>query len=87
MEKIIAAADAKNSKQLLEVYSEVDTKLKAVEEIVNDSEIQNIRTKLEEVVELSKNRKVDLLSEKASELKSAFVVDAYILLTVIYFTI
>ena len=73
MEKIIAAADVKNSKQLLEVYSEADTKLKAVEEIVNDSEIQNIRTKLEEIVELSKNGKVDLLSAKAAELKSAFV--------------
>lgn len=73
MEKIIASADAKDSLQLLAVYPEVDSKLKAVEEIVNDSEIQAIRTKLEEVVTLAKNGQVDLLSAKATELKSAFV--------------
>ena len=73
MEKIIAAADVKDATQLIAVYPEVDTKLKAVEEIVNDSEIQAIRTKLEEVVTLAKNGQVDLLSAKAVELKSAFV--------------
>lgn len=73
MEKIIAAADAKDATQLITVYPEVDTKLKAVEEIVNDVEIQSIRTKLEEVVTLAKNGQADLLSVKANELKSAFV--------------
>ncbi len=73
MEKIIAAADLKDATQLLFVYSEVDLKLKAVEEIVNDSEIQTIRKRLEEVVTLAKNGQVDLLSTKAAELKSAFV--------------
>jgi hypothetical protein len=73
MEKIIVAADAKDATQLLVVYPEVDTKLKAVEEIVNDSEIQSIRTKLEETVSLANEGKVDLLSAKAGELKSAFV--------------
>jgi len=73
MEKIIAAADAKDATGLLAVYPEVDTKLKAVEEVVNDSEIQNIRTKLEETVNLAKGGKADLLSAKAAELKSAFV--------------
>ncbi len=73
MEKIIAAADAKDSEKLLAVYPEVDGKLKTVEEIVNDSEIQNIRTKLEEVVTMAKNKQTDLLSAKAAELKSAFV--------------
>jgi len=73
MEKIIAAADEKDPTQLLAVYPEVDTKLKAVEEIANDSEIQAIRTKLEEVVALAKTGQADLLSAKAAELKSAFV--------------
>ncbi len=73
MEKIIAAADSKDTAQLLAVYPEVDTKLKAVEEIVNDSEIQNIRNKLEETVALARDGKADLLSAKAAELKSAFV--------------
>lgn len=73
MEKIIAAADAKDAAQLLAVYPEVDIKLKAVEEVVNDPEIQNIRTKLEEVAALAENGQADLLSAKAAELKSAFV--------------
>ena len=73
MEKIIAAADAKNSDQLIAVYPEVDLKLKEVEAIVNDEEIQMIRTKLEETLSLAKEGKVDLLSSKAAELKSSFV--------------
>jgi hypothetical protein len=73
MEKIIAAADAKDSVQLLSVYPEVDTKLKAVEEIVNDGEIQLIRAKLEEVVSMAKAGQFEGLSAKAAELKSSFV--------------
>ena len=73
MEKIIATADAKDTVQLLLVYPEADTKLKAVEEVLNDSEIQTIRTKLEEVVSMARAGQVDTLSTKAAELKSAFV--------------
>jgi hypothetical protein len=73
MEKIITAADAKDTTQLLSVYPEVDLKLKEVEAIVSDEEIQTIRTKLEEVVSLAKEGKTELLSSKAAELKSAFV--------------
>jgi len=73
MEKIIVAADAKDVNQLLSVYPEVDLKLKEVEAIVNDEEIQTIRTKLEEVVSLAKDGKIDLLSAKAADMKSSFV--------------
>jgi hypothetical protein len=73
MEKIITAADAKDASQLVAVYPEVDLKLKEVEAIVNDEEIQAIRLKLEEVLSLAKNGQVDSLSAKAAELKSAFV--------------
>ena len=73
MEKIITAADAKDTNQLLAVYPEVDLKLKEVEAIVNDEEIRAIRTKLEEVVSLAKEGKSDLLSAKAAEMKSSFV--------------
>jgi len=73
MEKIIIAADAKDAAQLLAVYPEVDSKLKAVEEIINDSEIQIIRTKLDEVLALAKSGQTSSLSGKAAELKSAFV--------------
>jgi hypothetical protein len=73
MEKIITAADAKDANQLLVVYPEVDLKLKEVEAIVNDDEIQGIRTKLEEVISLAKEGKTELLSAKAGEMRSAFV--------------
>jgi len=73
MEKIIAAADAKNSDQLIAVYPEVDLKLKEVEVITNDEEIQTIRLKLEETLSLAKEGKMELLSAKAAELKSSFV--------------
>ncbi len=73
MEKIITAADAKDANQLLSVYPEVDLKLKEVEAIMNDEEIQTIRKKLEEVAVLAKEGKTELLSSKAAELKSSFV--------------
>jgi hypothetical protein len=73
MEKIITAADAKDENALISIYPEVDLKLKEVENIVNDTEIQNIRTKLNEVLSLAQSGQIDLLSSKAAELKSAFV--------------
>jgi hypothetical protein len=73
MEKIIAAADTKDASQLIAVYPEVDLKLKEVESIVNDVEIQLIRTKLEEVLSLAKSSQINLMSGKAAELKSSFV--------------
>jgi len=73
MEKIIAAADARDASGLLAVYPEVDEKLKTVEEIANDFEIQAIRTKLEDIATLARDGQADLLSAKAAELKSAFV--------------
>lgn len=73
MEKIITAADAKDSNQLLAVYPEVDLKLKEVEAITNDEEIQAIRLKLEEVVLQARNGQVDLLAPSAAQLKSLFI--------------
>lgn len=73
MEKIITASDAKDCAQVIVVYGEVDSKLKAVEEVANDNEIQAIRQKLDETLNLANEGKVDLLSAKAAELKSAFV--------------
>jgi len=73
MEIIIAKADAKDSAGVIEVYPGISDKLKAVEEEANDSEIQNIRTKLDEVLSLANGGKSNDLSAKAAELKSAFV--------------
>ncbi len=73
MEKLIAKADARDSAGVIEVYPEVSDKLKAVEEAANDTEIQLIRTKLDEVLSLAKEGKINDLSAKAAELKSSFV--------------
>ncbi|OIO30370.1 hypothetical protein AUJ77_03260 [Candidatus Nomurabacteria bacterium CG1_02_43_90] len=73
MEKIILAADEKNSALVLDVYTEVSVKLAVVEGEVNDNEIQSIRQKLEELVTLAHENKKDALSGKAAELKSSFV--------------
>jgi len=73
MEKIIVASDAKDTTQVIAIYQEVDGKLKAIEEVVNDSEIQVIRQKLDELLVLTQNNKAGELSAKAGELKSAFV--------------
>jgi hypothetical protein len=73
MEKIITASDSKDSTQVISVYQEVSDKLKAIEEVANDSEIQAIRQRLDELFTLAQNNKTEELSVKASELKSAFV--------------
>lgn len=73
MEKIIAAADAKNPDLVLATYPEVSEKLKAVEDVVNDTEIQTIRQNLEQLLVLAKAGDASALSGKASELKSSFV--------------
>ncbi len=73
MEKIIATADAEDSTGTVAVYGEVSDKLKAVEEVVNDYEIQAIRSKLDELLVLAQNNKSLELSAKAALLKSAFV--------------
>ncbi len=73
MEQVIEAADAKDASGVEAAYKEADAKLKLVEEVANDAEIQMIRQKLEEVRDLAKKGQVDELSSKAAELKGAFV--------------
>lgn len=73
MEKVIAAADAKDVNGVAQTYREADEKLKAVEEQVNDDEIKVIRGNLEALLGLAKDGKVDELAKKGAELKSSFV--------------
>ncbi len=73
MEKVIDAADKKDSLLLLETYKEADEKLKAVETEVNDTEIVQIRTNLEKLKSSAEAGKNDILSEQAQELKASFV--------------
>lgn len=73
MEKVIEAADAKSPSGVIETYAEADAKLKEVEAVANDEEIQAIRANLDAVIGLARQEKVDELSAKAAELKSSFV--------------
>ena len=73
MEKIITASDKKDSTSVINTYIEVNDKLKVIEDVSNDEEIQNIRQKLEELLSLAKSNEAEKLSAKAQELKSAFV--------------
>lgn len=73
MEKVIDGADDKDVAQIIAVYQEVSDKLKAVEEVANDVEIQTIRQKLEQVVTSARNGNKDVLPSQAAELKSSFV--------------
>lgn len=73
MEKVIAAADAKNAAGVIAVYQEVSNTLKAVEGVANDEEIKTIRQKLEQVTASARNGQADVLPAQAAELKSSFV--------------
>lgn len=73
MEEIITAADAKDVKQILAVYSSVDSALVAIEKEDNSPEIQVIRKNLVDLKALGETGKVDQLSAKAAELKSSFI--------------
>jgi len=73
MEKVIDAADAKNSADVLAVYPEVSEKLQAVESAANDAEIQEIRKNLEAVKTLAEQGQSEKLSAKATELKKSFI--------------
>lgn len=73
MEEILSPADEKNTAQVLSVYPTVDIKLKEVEAIENDAEIQAIRTNLEDLKKLAEQNKSQELPAKGAELKSSFV--------------
>jgi hypothetical protein len=73
MEKVIAGADSKEASQVISVYQEVSDKLKAVEDVANDTEIQTIRQKLEQVISSARSGNVEVLPAQGAELKSSFV--------------
>ncbi len=73
MEKVIESADKKDAKWLIESYKEADEKLKAVEAVANDLDIQTIRKNLEDIKSLAEENKMENISAKASELKNSFI--------------
>ncbi|MBF0206760.1 MAG: DUF2892 domain-containing protein [Oligoflexia bacterium] len=73
MEKLIAAADAKNPADIINNYSESNTILVQVEEQLNDDSIKAIRKNMDDLLKLAQENKVDELSKKAADMKSSFV--------------
>lgn len=73
METVIEAADKKDAPWVVQAYLVADEKLKSVEEVANDSEIQAIRKNLEELKWLAEQNSNLELSTKAAELKASFV--------------
>lgn len=73
MEKVLDAANAKNTTGVLDTYADANAKLKDVESAANDQEIQTIRQKLETLVESARQNMTDVLPAQGAELKSSFV--------------
>ncbi len=73
MELALDAANAKNSSKVMELYTPISEKLKAVEAEANDAEIQTIRRHLDALLALAIEAKSDQLAAKGEELKSSFV--------------
>ncbi len=73
MEVAVEAADSKKPDLVISAYPEIDTRLKAVEEMANDSEILGIRTALETLVTSAKDNKLDDLPKQGADLKSSFI--------------
>ncbi|MFH0783341.1 MAG: DUF2892 domain-containing protein [Pseudomonadota bacterium] len=73
MELILEAANAKEAQKVIGLYPQVEEKLKTIEQVANDAEIQVIRQNLDEVLKLAQNNKIEELPGKADKLKSSFV--------------
>jgi hypothetical protein len=73
MEKILSAADKRDTARVATLYPEVNGKLVAVEETANDEEIKSIRHHLEQLAALAREGRLEALPAKAAELKSSFV--------------
>lgn len=73
MELVVTPATEKDSAGVLAAYPEADTKLQAVEEQTNDTEIQAIRTNLDTLKQLAADGKTDELPDQGAKLKASFV--------------
>jgi hypothetical protein len=73
MELILEAANAKDAQKVIGLYPQVAEKLKTIEQVANDAEIQAIRQNLDDVLKLAQDNKIEELPGKADKLKSSFV--------------
>jgi len=73
MEKLITAADAKDSETLLDVYPQADQTLQLIENEDSSPDIKSIRKNLTDLYDLAKTGKISDMSAKAAELKASFI--------------
>jgi len=73
MEMVLDPANVGDVEGVVSAYSRADSALRVVEEIVNDEEIQSIRTNLEVLKESAEKKNAEVLPKQASDLKSSFV--------------
>jgi len=73
MEMVLDPANVGDADGVVSAYSRADSALQVVEEIVNDEEIQSIRTNLEVLKESAEKKNAEVLPKQASDLKSSFV--------------
>ena len=73
MELILDAANAKDPQKVIALYPQLEEKLKTVEQITNDDEIQAIHKNLDDLLKLAQDNKIEELPGKADKLKSSFV--------------
>jgi hypothetical protein len=73
MEVAVEAAADKDADGVVKVYSEIDARMKAVEEMANDAQIQNIRASAENLQSAAKNNELEKLPALGASLKSSFI--------------
>jgi len=73
MEKVLDAANAKDSTGVVNTYTEANDKLLAVENEANDAEIQVIRKNLDALLKLAQDNNVEVMPDMAADLKISFV--------------
>ncbi len=73
MEVAVEAGADKDANGVINAYPNANEKLQAVEVMVNDSEIQAIRTNLEALWSAAKDNKIEELPKLGTDLKTSFV--------------
>lgn len=73
MEEVLTPANIKDTAKVIAAYANADTKLKEVEAVANDEEIQTIRKNLEIIKTLAEQGMADELPAQSDILKSSFV--------------
>lgn len=73
MEVAVEAAADKDASGVIKAYPEIDARMKAVEEMANDSEIQSIRANAEKLQSAAANNEVENLPALGASLKASFI--------------